>query len=148
MLWLADTFGLTGVGASLDKDACVRWVGETYLEAMAPMASAAVGRSEFLNAWKDHLPEAWREEVALAKLTVSWFLFCACKRRSPLTFVLITGRRLSTARPDDHLLRDGIRTTAVQEESAHRCECVNRGQEVQKLARALQESKATEAVTL
>ncbi|RAH49803.1 putative sister chromatid cohesion protein Dcc1 [Aspergillus brunneoviolaceus CBS 621.78] len=55
--------------ASLDKDACVRWVGETYLEAMAPMASAAVGRSEFLNAWKDHLPEAWREEVALAKLT-------------------------------------------------------------------------------
>ncbi|OJJ97096.1 hypothetical protein ASPACDRAFT_33124 [Aspergillus aculeatus ATCC 16872] len=55
--------------ASLDKDACVRWVGETYLEAMAPMASAAVGRSEFLSAWKDHLPEAWREEVALAKLT-------------------------------------------------------------------------------
>ncbi|PYI21107.1 sister chromatid cohesion protein Dcc1 [Aspergillus violaceofuscus CBS 115571] len=55
--------------ASLDREVCVRWVGETYLEAMAPMASAAVGRSEFLNAWKDHLPEAWREEVALAKLT-------------------------------------------------------------------------------
>ncbi|PYH86016.1 hypothetical protein BO82DRAFT_273812 [Aspergillus uvarum CBS 121591] len=75
-----------GEEGNLDREVCVRWVGETYLEAMAPMASAAVGRSDFLNAWKDRLPEAWREEVALAKLTVSWYLFCACKRRSPLTF--------------------------------------------------------------
>ncbi|PYI06768.1 hypothetical protein BO78DRAFT_314834 [Aspergillus sclerotiicarbonarius CBS 121057] len=57
-------------GASIDKEGCVRWVGETYLEAVAPTANAAVGRSEFLNAWKDHLPEGWREQAAFSKLTV------------------------------------------------------------------------------
>ncbi|PYH43978.1 putative sister chromatid cohesion protein Dcc1 [Aspergillus saccharolyticus JOP 1030-1] len=71
--------------ASLDKDACVRWVGETYLEAFAPMASAAIGRSEFLNAWKDHLPEAWREEVALARLTDSVY-----KLPGPTTICFVT----------------------------------------------------------
>lgn len=51
----------------------MRWVGETYLEAAAPTAAAAVGRSEFLNAWKDHLPEGWREEATFSKLTVGYF---------------------------------------------------------------------------
>ncbi|OJJ66874.1 hypothetical protein ASPBRDRAFT_59310 [Aspergillus brasiliensis CBS 101740] len=55
--------------ASIDKERCVRWVGETYLEAVAPTAGAAAGRSEFLNAWKDHLPEGWREEATFSKLT-------------------------------------------------------------------------------
>ncbi|KAI9930355.1 hypothetical protein ASPWEDRAFT_170981 [Aspergillus wentii DTO 134E9] len=54
--------------ASIDKTSCTRWVGETYLEAMAPTTKSAIGRSEFLNAWKDHLPESWRDEVALSKL--------------------------------------------------------------------------------
>jgi sister chromatid cohesion protein DCC1 len=36
---------------------------------MAPAQGAAIGRSEFLNAWKDHLPDSWRGEVALSKLT-------------------------------------------------------------------------------
>lgn len=31
----------------------------------------AIGRSEFLNAWKDYLPESWRDEASLSKLTVS-----------------------------------------------------------------------------
>ncbi|KAF9883428.1 hypothetical protein FE257_003469 [Aspergillus nanangensis] len=53
---------------SIDKDSCVRWVGEMYLEAMAPSADAALRRSDYLSAWKDHLPEAWREEVAFTKL--------------------------------------------------------------------------------
>ncbi|EAW19157.1 putative sister chromatid cohesion protein Dcc1 [Aspergillus fischeri NRRL 181] len=55
--------------ASIDKARCTRWVGETYLEAMAPAQGSAIGRSEFLNAWKDHLPDSWRDEVALPKLT-------------------------------------------------------------------------------
>jgi sister chromatid cohesion protein DCC1 len=62
--------GDTRAGASIDKARCTRWVGETYLEAMAPAQGAAIGRSEFLNAWKDHLPDSWRGEVALSKLTV------------------------------------------------------------------------------
>lgn len=49
----------------------MQWVGETYLEAMAPMEDSAIGRSEFLNAWKDHLPESWRDGVALTELPVS-----------------------------------------------------------------------------
>ncbi|GFF42456.1 hypothetical protein IFM61606_05751 [Aspergillus udagawae] len=57
--------------ASIDKARCTRWVGETYLEAMAPAQGSAIGRSEFLNAWKDHLPDSWRDEVALSKLTES-----------------------------------------------------------------------------
>ncbi|KAF7715280.1 Uncharacterized protein PECH_000445 [Penicillium ucsense] len=56
--------------ASLDKIECARWVGETYLAATAPTPTAAIGRSEFINAWRDCLPEAWREEVALSKLPV------------------------------------------------------------------------------
>ncbi|BDD55184.1 hypothetical protein MPDQ_007678 [Monascus purpureus] len=54
--------------ASIDRATCVQWVGETYLEAMAPMEDSAIGRSEFLNAWKDHLPESWRDGVALTEL--------------------------------------------------------------------------------
>lgn len=58
------------LGASLDKISCTRWVGETCLEAMAPTTVSAIGRSEFLSAWKDHLPESWRSDAALSKLTV------------------------------------------------------------------------------
>lgn len=55
-------------GASFDKAEVTRWVGETYLAATAPTASSAIGRSEFLRAWKDCLPESWRDQAALPKL--------------------------------------------------------------------------------
>ncbi|KAJ5690528.1 hypothetical protein N7462_004920 [Penicillium macrosclerotiorum] len=54
--------------ASFDKTECIRWVGETYLAATAPTTSSSIGRSEFLRAWKDYLPESWREEAAMSKL--------------------------------------------------------------------------------
>ncbi|KAJ5629352.1 hypothetical protein N7528_003009 [Penicillium herquei] len=54
--------------ASLEKVECSSWVGETYLAAMAPTASSAIGRSEFLQAWRDCLPESWRGEASLSKL--------------------------------------------------------------------------------
>ena len=38
---------------------------------MAPTAGSAVGRREFLNSWKDYLPESWRNEATLSNLTVS-----------------------------------------------------------------------------
>ncbi|KAL4893507.1 sister chromatid cohesion protein Dcc1 [Aspergillus ambiguus] len=53
---------------SIDQSRCIKWIGETYLEAMAPSANEAVGRGEYLNVWRDHLPEAWRSEVAWSKL--------------------------------------------------------------------------------
>ncbi|KAE8380145.1 sister chromatid cohesion protein Dcc1 [Aspergillus bertholletiae] len=55
--------------ASIDKTRCTQWVGETYLEAKAPATVSGIGRSEFLNAWKDLLPESWRDDVAFSKLT-------------------------------------------------------------------------------
>ncbi|KAE8344493.1 hypothetical protein BDV24DRAFT_160637 [Aspergillus arachidicola] len=55
--------------ASIDRARCAQWVGETYLEAMAPTTASGIGRSEFLNAWKDLLPEPWRDDVAFSKLT-------------------------------------------------------------------------------
>ncbi|KAJ5900811.1 uncharacterized protein N7473_004881 [Penicillium subrubescens] len=54
--------------ASFDKTECTKWVGETYLAATAPTTSSAIGRSDFLRAWKDCLPESWREEATLSKL--------------------------------------------------------------------------------
>ncbi|KAJ5561019.1 hypothetical protein N7535_009216 [Penicillium sp. DV-2018c] len=55
--------------ASFDRKECTQWVGETYLAATAPTSSSAIGRSEFLRGWKDCLPESWRGEAALSKLT-------------------------------------------------------------------------------
>jgi hypothetical protein len=59
------------LGASFDKVECTQWVGETYLAATAPTTSSAIGRSEFLRAWKDCLPETWRGEATLSKLPVT-----------------------------------------------------------------------------
>ncbi|PLN77035.1 putative sister chromatid cohesion protein Dcc1 [Aspergillus taichungensis] len=61
--------------ASIDKTKCLQWVGETYLEAVAPSTKTAVGRGEYLAAWKNHLPESWRDDVALSKLTNNSYKF-------------------------------------------------------------------------
>ncbi|KAA8648253.1 putative sister chromatid cohesion protein Dcc1 [Aspergillus tanneri] len=55
--------------ASIDKASCTRWAGETYLEAMAPTSASAIARNDFLNAWRNHLPESWHDDVVLSKLT-------------------------------------------------------------------------------
>ncbi|KUL84719.1 hypothetical protein ZTR_07646 [Talaromyces verruculosus] len=54
--------------SNVDKDVCIKWIGETYLEATAPTEKRAISRLEFLNAWKDLLPETWRNEVSLSNL--------------------------------------------------------------------------------
>ncbi|KAJ5568251.1 hypothetical protein VI817_006838 [Penicillium citrinum] len=59
--------------ASFDKTECTRWVGETCLAATAPTASSAVGRGEFLQLWKDCLPESWRDDATLSKLSAGSF---------------------------------------------------------------------------
>ncbi|KAJ5893749.1 hypothetical protein N7495_005440 [Penicillium taxi] len=70
--------------ASFDKVECVRWVGETYLAATAPSASSAIGRSEFLRAWKDCLPESWRNEATLSKLQGAY------QSPDPMTMFFVT----------------------------------------------------------
>lgn len=70
------------IGLNLDKSMCVRWIGETYLEVAAPTERLAVGRSEFLNVWKDLLPETWRNEAYLANLPVSQMMLTAYMSRT------------------------------------------------------------------
>ncbi|KAB8233812.1 putative sister chromatid cohesion protein Dcc1 [Aspergillus alliaceus] len=72
--------------ASIDKASCTQWVGDTYLEAMAPTAASGIGRSEFLNAWKDLLPESWRNDVAFSKLTENSY-----KHPDPTTICFVDG---------------------------------------------------------
>ncbi|KAL1969683.1 hypothetical protein VTN77DRAFT_8236 [Rasamsonia byssochlamydoides] len=54
--------------SNLDKVVSIRWIGETYLEVSAPTASSAIGRTEFINGWKDLLPESWRDQATLDML--------------------------------------------------------------------------------
>ncbi|KAL4919562.1 hypothetical protein BDW62DRAFT_41504 [Aspergillus aurantiobrunneus] len=59
---------------SIDKKTCIRWVGAIYLEATAIGAGSAVGESEFMNAWKDQLPETWRGDVSISVLPRNCYL--------------------------------------------------------------------------
>jgi sister chromatid cohesion protein DCC1 len=54
----------------MDKATAIVWIGEMYLEASAPTERLAIGRSEFLNGWKDLLPESWRKEASINSLPV------------------------------------------------------------------------------
>ncbi|KAL4787891.1 hypothetical protein BJX76DRAFT_353689 [Aspergillus varians] len=60
--------------ANIDKEACVRWVGEIYLETKAIGPASAIGECEFMNAWKDQLPESWREDVSKSNLPESCYM--------------------------------------------------------------------------
>ncbi|KAI9373655.1 hypothetical protein BJX61DRAFT_370827 [Aspergillus egyptiacus] len=60
--------------ASIDKGTCIRWVGETYLETTAPGTGSAIGHRELLDAWKDQLPETWRDDVSLSVLPENCYL--------------------------------------------------------------------------
>lgn len=65
------------LGASFDKYATVDWVGQICLENMAPTPVSAVSRKEFLNSWKDLLPESWRNEGSWDSLKVCLKSFVA-----------------------------------------------------------------------
>lgn len=46
-------------------------MGEICLEAKATGTTSAIDESEFINVWKDQLPESWREDVSKSILPVS-----------------------------------------------------------------------------
>ena len=46
-------------------------MGEIYLEAKATSTTSAIDENEFINAWKDQLPEPWRGDVSKSILPVS-----------------------------------------------------------------------------
>jgi sister chromatid cohesion protein Dcc1 len=86
------------LGANIDKTTCIRWVGETYLEANAPAMTSAIEQSQFMKGWMDLLPESWRDDASVTHLTVrlhqvcnipkdivgsfilnNYFIFCLCQ---------------------------------------------------------------------
>lgn len=53
--------------ARVDRDECVRWTGTVILEACG---GGGMGTAEFVEAWRDSLPETWRGEARLEKIKV------------------------------------------------------------------------------
>ncbi|PGH02348.1 hypothetical protein AJ80_08870 [Polytolypa hystricis UAMH7299] len=56
--------------ASLDKNTTAKWIGEIYLETTAPDTGRAISHAQFLEAWRDLLPESWRAEASLDNMEV------------------------------------------------------------------------------
>lgn len=103
-------------GASFDKVECTQWVGETYLAATASTLSSAVGKSEFIRAWKDCLPESWREEAAVSKLPVSRSLLLTSLQEVVLT---VLEWLLQKPRSYNYMLCRSIRATRHSQS----CQC-------------------------
>lgn len=55
--------------ASIDASKCVAWVGATMLEAQAELGTELL-TAQFLNGWRDSLPEAWRGGAELSAIQV------------------------------------------------------------------------------
>lgn len=53
--------------ARLDAERCIIWVGKTLLQSIGH----EVQRSEFVNTWREQLPETWRRRASLNLLKVS-----------------------------------------------------------------------------
>ncbi|EER24512.1 hypothetical protein CPC735_058820 [Coccidioides posadasii C735 delta SOWgp] len=70
--------------SNLNREITINWVGDVYLEAMAPNPRLAVPEREFLETWRDLIPEKWRIEVTAEKfkdiscqhITSSSICFC------------------------------------------------------------------------
>lgn len=67
------------LGASFDRDTTVSWVGESYLEANAPDPTMAMDRAQFMESWKDLLPESWRCRATWDNLKVCKGISCVCR---------------------------------------------------------------------
>lgn len=67
---------LIPLGASFDRDTTVSWVGESYLEANAPDPTMAMDRAQFMESWKDLLPESWRCRATWDNLKVCKGISC------------------------------------------------------------------------
>lgn len=70
------TVTLSTLGANLDKDRTVAWVGEIYLETTAPNSKTAITRKAFLSDWANLLPEKWCTDVSVDQLKASNHFVC------------------------------------------------------------------------
>ncbi|KAI9792234.1 MAG: hypothetical protein M1833_001233 [Piccolia ochrophora] len=72
LIRLSTTFGSAhDRRCSFDRGICVPWVGSLILE--AGYSDHDMPIEAFLDAWKDHLPEAWRNEVSLSRIENNYF---------------------------------------------------------------------------
>ncbi|MCJ1414024.1 hypothetical protein MMC32_000349 [Xylographa parallela] len=81
----------------IDRFKCVQWVGRVYLEVLCHGSQRAP--SNFLQLWKDHLPERWRED---AKLDILQAFFTdlgngSIKFKGPLSTATNQGRKAPAA---------------------------------------------------
>lgn len=61
---------LTRSGAVIDRNKCIPWVGRNLLAAMNSHYKAPRPTAEFLDLWRDALPETWREDAVLEHIQV------------------------------------------------------------------------------
>jgi Sister chromatid cohesion protein Dcc1 len=89
IIFKADEASGVHIGVNVDKTTCIRWVGETYLEANAPSMTSAIGLRQFKNEWKDLLPESWRNDVSVTQLTVRLHQTCKVLENIVDSFILL-----------------------------------------------------------
>ncbi|KAI1918930.1 hypothetical protein LOZ39_001075 [Ophidiomyces ophidiicola] len=73
--------------ASLEKETTIAWVGSVYLEAFAPSPQYAISHTEFVEIWKDLVPERWRNEITIDLIKAS-HVIC----QSPFVLHGLTGK--------------------------------------------------------
>lgn len=86
------------------------WIGEVYLEANAPDPTMAIGRAEFLESWKDLLPESWRREAMWDNLKVCNSVSCASSQYciTICTILYIQGHILKALYVWGYLSKNGL----------------------------------------
>lgn len=57
-------------GAAVDRAKCVPWVGRSLLAALDSHYRTARPTAEFLDLWRDALPESWRADAVLDAIQV------------------------------------------------------------------------------
>ena len=63
-------YDLFVLGAFIDKSICVPWLGATLLEAHA-VDELGMPIEDFMQVWRESLPEAWRKEADIDLIKVS-----------------------------------------------------------------------------
>lgn len=61
------------VGAAVDRAKCVPWVGRNLLAALDSHYRSPRPTAEFLDVWRDALPESWRGDAQLEAIKVRYF---------------------------------------------------------------------------
>lgn len=99
------------LGAAVDRAKCVPWVGRNLLAALDSHHRTARPTAEFLDLWRDALPEAWRDDAQLAAIQVR---HSPGIRQRPTCSLVPPGRLHFTLGPHDRPQRRGSSTVDIR----------------------------------